>query len=143
MKNYLSKCSDLKKMILLASVIGLVLILASIAGAVFGQFGWMVGVALGTVVEIINLFLLFKSSEIALKETKSSLFLLLYFVRMLLYVAGILVLVLLQFFWHISFFDNSFWGFIIGISPMQIVVIIVMAKSGKGPLEIAEKKEEK
>lgn len=143
MKNYLAKCSDLKKMILLASVIGLALILASISGAVFGQFGWMVGVALGTVVEIVNLFLLFKSSEIALKETKSSLFLLLYFVRMLLYVAGILVLALLQFFWHISFFDNSFWGFIIGISPMQIVVIIVMAKSGKGPLEIAEKKEEK
>lgn len=143
MKNYLAKCSDLKKMILLASVIGLALILASIVGAVFGQFGWMVGVALGTVVEIVNLFLLFKSSELALKETKSSLFLLLYFVRMLLYVAGILVLVLLQFFWHISFFDNSFWGFIIGISPMQIVVIIVMAKSGKGPLEIAEKKEEK
>ena len=143
MKNYLAKCSDLKKMILLASVIGLVLILASIVGGVFGQFGWMVGVAIGTVVEIVNLFLLFKSSELALKETKSSLFLLLYFVRMLLYVAGILVLVLLQFFWHVSFFDNSFWGFIIGISPMQIVVIIVMAKSGKGPLEIAEKKEEK
>ena len=143
MKNYLAKCSDLKKMILLASAIGLVLILASIAGAVFSQFGWMVGVAIGTVVEIVNLFLLFKSSELALKETKSSLFLLLYFVRMLLYVAGILVLVLLQFFWHVSFFDNSFWGFIIGISPMQIVVIIVMAKSGKGPLEIAEKKEEK
>lgn len=141
MKNYLAKCSDLKKMVLLASLIGIVLTLASIAGAVFGQFGWMIGVVIGTIVEVVNLFLLYKSSELALKETKSSLFLLLYFVRMIFYVAGILVLVLLQYFWHISFFDNSFWGFIIGISPMQIVVIIVMARSKKGPLEIAEKKE--
>lgn len=141
MKNYLAKCSDLKKMVLLACLIGIVLTLASIAGVVFGQFGWMIGVVIGTLIEIVNLFLLYKSSELALKETKSSLFLLLYFVRMILYVAGILVLVLLQYFWHISFFDNSFWGFIIGISPMQIVVIIVMARSKKGPLEIAEKKE--
>lgn len=141
MKNYLAKCSDLKKMVLLACLIGIVLTLASIAGAVFGQFGWMIGVVIGTIVEVVNLFLLYKSSELALKETKSSLFLLLYFVRMILYVAGILVLVFLQYFWHISFFDNSFWGFIIGISPMQIVVIIVMARSKKGPLEIAEKKE--
>ncbi len=143
MKNYLAKCSELTRMILLAILIGVVLILASIVGAVFGQFGWMVGVSVGTAVEVLNLFLLYKSSELALKETKSSLFLLLYFVRMALYVAGILVLVLLQYFWHISFFDNSFWGFLIGISPMQIVVIIVMARSKKGPLEIAQKEDEK
>ena len=143
MKNYLAKCSELTRMILLAILIGVVLILASIVGAVFGQFGWMVGVSVGTAVEVLNLFLLYRSSELALKETKSSLFLLLYFVRMALYVAGILVLVLLQYFWHISFFDNSFWGFLIGISPMQIIVIIVMARSKKGPLEIAQKKDEK
>lgn len=139
----LAKCSDLAKMLILASLIGFVLILASISGAVFGQFGWMIGVAIGTVVELVNLVFLYKASELALKESKTSLFILLYFARMFLYVAGILLLVLFQYRWYIEVFTNSFWGYLIGITPMQIVVIIVMAKSGKTPLEIASKKEEK
>ena len=143
MKNYLKKCSDLKKMLLLASLIGIVLILASIVGVVFGQYGWMIGVVVGTLIELVNLVLLYKSSELALQESKSSYFILLYFARMALYVAGILLLVLLQYRWHVEVFNNSFWGYLIGITPMQAVVIIVMAKSGKTPLEIASKKEEK
>ena len=79
----------------------------------------------------------------ALKYFKASLFLIMYFSRMTLYIAGILVLVLLQYQFEVHVFDNSFWGFIIGITPMQAVVIIVMIKTGKGPIEIAEKKEEK
>lgn len=141
MKNYLKKCSDLKKMLLLASLIGIVLILASIIGIVYGQFGWIIGVSIGTVVELVNLVLLYKSSEIALKDSKMSLFLLLYFARMLLFVVGILLLVLLQYRFYVEIFNNSFWGFIIGISPMQIVVIVVMAKSGKTPMDIAKKDE--
>ena len=143
MKNYLSKCSDLKKMLLLASVIGLALILGSIVGVVFGQYGWMIGVVIGTAVELVNIYLLYKGSEMALKYFKASLFLIMYFSRMTLYIAGILVLVLLQYQFEVHVFDNSFWGFIIGITPMQAVVIIVMIKTGKGPIEIAEKKEEK
>ena len=128
-------------MLLLASLIGIVLILASIIGIVYGQFGWIIGVSIGTVVELVNLVLLYKSSEIALKDSKMSLFLLLYFARMLLFVVGILLLVLLQYRFYVEVFNNSFWGFIIGISPMQIVVIIVMAKSGKTPMDIAKKDE--
>lgn len=141
MKNYLKKCSDLKKMVLLASLIGTILILASIIGIVYGQFGWIIGVSIGTLVELVNLVLLYKSSEIALKDSKMSLFLLLYFARMLLFVVGILLLVLLQYRFYVEIFNNSFWGFIIGISPMQIVVIVVMAKSGKTPMDIAKKDE--
>lgn len=141
MKNYLKKCSELKKMLLLASLIGTILILASIIGIVYGQFGWIIGVSFGTLVELVNLVLLYKSSEIALKDSKMSLFLLLYFARMLLFVVGILLLVLLQYRFYVEIFNNSFWGFIIGISPMQIVVIVVMAKSGKTPMDIAQKDE--
>lgn len=141
MKNYLKKCSELKKMLLLASLIGTILILASIIGIVYGQFGWIIGVSIGTLVELVNLVLLYKSSEIALKDSKMSLFLLLYFARMLLFVVGILLLVLLQYRFYVEIFNNSFWGFIIGISPMQIVVIVVMAKSGKTPMDIAKKDE--
>lgn len=141
MKNYLKKCSELKKMLLLASLIGTILILASIIGIVYGQFGWIIGVSIGTVVELVNIVLLYKSSEIALKDSKMSLFLLLYFARMLLFVVGILLLVLLQYRFYVEIFNNSFWGFIIGISPMQIVVIVVMAKSGKTPMDIAKKDE--
>lgn len=142
MKNYLKNCSDLAKLLLAASAVGIVLILASIVGIVFGQPGWMIGIALGTVVELVNIYLLYKGSELALKHFKASLFIIVYFTRMTLYIAGILVLVLMQYQFNIEVFNNSFWGFLIGITPMQAVVIIVMAKSGKSPIDIAEKKEE-
>lgn len=142
MKNYLKNCSDLAKLLLAASIVGIVLILASIVGIVFGQPGWMIGIALGTVVELVNIYLLYKGSELALKHFKASLFIIVYFTRMTLYIAGILVLVLMQYQFNIEVFNNSFWGFLIGITPMQAVVIIVMAKSGKSPIDIAEKKEE-
>lgn len=142
MKNYLKNCSDLRKMLLLASLIGIVLILCSIIGIVFGQPGWIVGVAAGTAVELINIFLLYKGSEMALKYFKSSLFLLMYFSRMVLLIAGLLVFVMLQYFFKFEFFTNSFWGFLIGIAPMTIVVIVVMAVTHKNPIDIAEKKEE-
>ena len=142
MKNYLKNCSDLAKLLLAASALGIVLILTSIVGIVFGQPGWMIGVSLGTVVELVNIYLLYKGSELALKHFKASLFIIVYFTRMTLYIAGILVLVLMQYQFNIEVFNNSFWGFLIGITPMQAVVIIVMAKSGKSPIDIAEKKEE-
>lgn len=141
MKKCWSKLSDLKKMLLLACLIGLVFILASIVGAVFGQWGWMIGVAIGTVIEMINLFFLYKGSEMALKSSKAALFLLMYFTRMVLYAGGILILVLLQFTWKVEVFSNAFWGYLIGITPMQLIVIIVMARSGKSPMDIAKKEE--
>lgn len=141
MKKCWNKLSDLKKMLVLACLIGFVFILASIVGAIFGQWGWMIGVTLGTVIEMLNLFFLYKGSELALKSSKAGLFLLMYFARMILYAGGILILVLLQFTWKISIFDNSFWGYLIGITPMQLIVIIVMARTGKSPMDIAKKEE--
>lgn len=141
MKKCWSKLSDLKKMLVLACLIGFVFILASIAGAVFGQWGWMIGVTIGTVIEMINLFFLYKGSEMALKSSKAALFLLMYFTRMVLYAGGILILVLLQFAWKVEAFNNAFWGYLIGITPMQLIVIIVMARSGKSPMDIAKKEE--
>lgn len=141
MKKCWNKLSDLKKMLVLACLIGFVFIIASIAGVVFGQWGWMIGVTLGTAIEMLNLFFLYKGSELALKSSKAGLFLLMYFARMILYAGGILVLVLLQFTWKISIFDNSFWGYLIGITPMQLIVIIVMARTGKSPMDIAKKEE--
>lgn len=130
-------------MLLLALAVGIVLILGSLVGVFFSQYGWIIGVSLGTAIELINIWLLYKGSELTLKYFKTSLFLLTYFSRMVLYIVGILVLVLLQFNFEIHVFDNSFWGFLIGITPMQVVVIVVMARSGKNPIDIAEKKEEK
>ena len=141
MKKCWNKLSELKKMLFLAFLIGFVFILASIVGALFGQWGWMIGVTLGTAIEMLNLFFLYKGSELALKSSKAGLFLLMYFARMILYAGGILILVLLQFTWKISIFDNSFWGYLIGITPMQLIVIIVMARTGKSPMDIAKKEE--
>lgn len=143
MKNYLKNCSELTKMLLLASLIGAILISCSTIGIVYGQPGWIIGVTAGTAVELLNIFLLYKGSEVTLKYFKSYLFLLMYFSRMVLLITGLLVFVMLQYYFNVEFFTNSFWGFLIGIGPMTIIVIVVMALSGKSPIDIAEKKEEK
>ena len=54
---------ELIKMLEYAAIIALALcLLALIPLFVFGQPGWLIGVAIGSVIEIINLFLLFKGS---------------------------------------------------------------------------------
>ena len=71
---------ELIKMLEYAAIIALALcLLALIPLFVFGQPGWLIGVAIGSVIEIINLFLLFKGSEVSLKTLKVTIYMLFYF----------------------------------------------------------------
>lgn len=125
MKNWYRNLSELKKMVVIASLIGLLLIILSTFGLFFNQPGWLIGVTLGSIIEIINVILLFKGGSIILKESKPGLFLLFYALRMILFVGVILGLVLLQYKANIEVFKYSFFGALIGYTPTQIVVIIV------------------
>lgn len=126
-------------MVLLASFVGLILIIFSIIGAIFGQPGWLIGVALGSLIEVINIVFLYKGSDMALKDGKTAFFLLFYFGRMILFAGGIILCVVMQYKLEIQAFTNSFWGVLIGYTPMQIIVIIVMLKTGRTPLDMTGK----
>lgn len=129
MNNRLSNLSELQKMLLLAALVSVVLIGLSCIGLAFGQPGWLIGVASGSIVEIISIVLLYKGSSEVLKAQKPGLFLLFYALRMILFIGLILGLVLLQYKAQIEVFTNSFWGALIGYTPMQLVVIIVSLRN--------------
>lgn len=139
MKKLFENLSELKKMILISTIVGLSLTLLAVIGVVFGQPGWIIGVAIGSVIEIANIVFLYKGSDMALKEEKTPYFLIFYFARMALFAGGIILCVVMQYVLHIDAFVNSFWGVLIGYTPMQIIIVIVMAKNGKSPLNMNEK----
>lgn len=144
MKTLINKLNEAQKMIVLASIVGIVFMLfALIPLFVAQQPGWLIGIAIGTAIEILNIFLLYKGSEYAMNKLKTSVFLSFYFLRMILFLAGFLVTALLAFgvknyFDPIPAFQYSIWGVLIAYTPLQIIVIIVMVKSKKNVINIAE-----
>ena len=120
----ITNLSELQKMLLLAGVVSIVLIGLSCIGLAFNQPGWLIGVSIGSVVEIICIVLLYKGSSEILKNEKPGFFLFFYMLRMVLFVGTVLGLVLLQYKANIEVFNYSFWGALIGYTPMQAVVIV-------------------
>lgn len=155
MKKWISQLNELQRMLLLGGIVMLFLCLLSLIPLfVFNQTGWLIGVSIGSTVGIINILLTYKGSEVGLKTYKTFYFMLFYFVRVLLILLSFLLTALFQFgfivgenvfFSPISAFDFSLWGDLIGVLPMQIVLVIVMMKEKKNPITISEnlKKDEK
>ena len=112
----------------------------SCIGIIFGQFGWLIGVSIGTLVSLVNVVLLFKGSSYVLNASKASLFLLFYFLRMLLYVGFTVLLAFLDFKLHLSALAYSVFGLLIAYLPTVIIVCIVMSKEGKNLMNIGELK---
>ena len=129
MKQKLASLSELQRMLLLAALVSIVLIGSSCIGLAFNQPGWLIGVSLGSLVEILSIILLYKGSSEVLKEQKPGIFLLFYGLRMVLFIGLIVGLVLLQYKANIEIFTNSFWGALIGYTPMQLIVIIVSIRN--------------
>ena len=90
------------------------------------------------VVSVVNVVLLFKGSQFALKTYKASLFLLFYFGRMLIYVGMTVLLAYLDISLKIGAFKNSVFGLLVAFVPTVIVVVIVMTKEKKNVMNIGE-----
>lgn len=140
MKRFLSNCGQLTRLVICCLAFGLILMALSCIGIIFGQYGWLIGAAIGTGVSLINVILLFKGSSFALKSFKASLFLLFYFSRMLIYVGMTVLLAFLDYSKHIPAFANSVFGLLIAYLPMVIIVCVVMSKEGKNVMNIGELK---
>lgn len=145
----IEKLNDLKKMLLLGLAVGVVLALIMLIPLfVSNQPGWLIGVGIGTLIELFNIFLLYKGSEAALKSFKTSIFLLFYFLRMVLFIGGFLVTAMFSYgltghVMPVEVMAYSLWGVLIAYTPTQIVVIVVMVKSKKNIITISEKTDEK
>lgn len=144
MKEFIKKFNELQRMLLLAIFVAAVLcLLALIPLFVFNQPGWLIGVGIGSVIELINIFLLYKGSDISIHAMKAIRFLGFYFIRMFLFLAGFAVTALFSYgiknvVEPISIFYNSLWGVLIAYVPMQIAVVFVMGRNKKTLISASE-----
>ena len=149
MRKFLENASEIKKMTLLASLVGFVICLIFLViGLTTNLWGWLFGALIGTFVEIINIVLLFVGSDFAIKKFKPFNFLFAYFGRMILYILSFVICAWFQFgltgvMEPLPLWNYALWGDLIAISPLQIIIIAVMVKNKKSPLSIGEIEEEK
>ena len=91
MKQKLTKLTELQASLLLASIFSAVLIAGSCVGLFFNLPGLLIGAAIGTGVEFFYIWLVSVGATLALKQEKTGLFLLTYFVRIVAF-AGLFAL---------------------------------------------------
>ncbi|MCQ2801359.1 MAG: hypothetical protein MJ222_01725 [Bacilli bacterium] len=128
MKKFLSKFSDFTLTIILEGIIGVVAVALSFIGFMFGQYGWTIGIATGTVLAMLSTVMVFKGSDAAIRENKTGLYLLFYFLRMIFFIGIMVVFALLQYKMQIEAFYFSIWGALIGYTPMFILLIVGQIK---------------
>ena len=131
MKSRLGKLTELQATLVVAAIISAVLIALSTIGLFFNQPGWFIGVFVGTLVELVNVILLYKGSENVLNQTRTATFLLYFSLRMLIVLGTFILFAFLDFKAHIPAFHNAIWGELIGLGPMEIVVTLVASLSNK------------
>lgn len=129
MKRHLTKLSDLQASLLLSGIVTVIAIAISSIGFVYNQPGWMIGIAIGGIVSLLNIFLTNISSSATLKESKAGIYLLSYFARMILFIAPFTMLVVFQHTCHFEVFTNSYWGMLIGFVPTTFITIAVQLKN--------------
>ena len=143
MKKFLSKFNDLELTILLEGIIGVIAVGLSFIGFAKGEPGWAIGVSTGTIIAMVSTLLVFKGSEFAMKENKTALYLLFYFIRMVLFVGVMVFFALMQFKVKNDRFDNAIWGSLIGYTPMFVILIIGQIKGNRDlDKKVAEKNKE-
>lgn len=125
MKAKLTKLSELQASLLIAGIISIVLLLVSLIGLFNHQPGWTIGVAIGSLVEIVFVWLHSIGASLALKEQKVGLYLLTHFARVVLFVGPFAALVVLQYVVDVKVLYYSCWGMLIAFAPSTFITIAV------------------
>ena len=128
MKKHLTKLSSLQVALLISGIVSLIFIAISSIGFVFNQPGWMIGIAIGGVVSLVSIFLTEVASVSTLRDSKSGIYLLSYFCRMILFVGCFAMLVIFQYRLELPVFKNSPWGMVIGFFPSVFITVVVQLK---------------
>jgi len=149
MKKFLSKFNDMNRALILGAIIAVIIALIMLIPLfVANQPGWLIGVGIGSIIELVNIVLLYQGSKTVLKTFKPMMFLINYFFRMILFMAGFVLTAMLGFgltgvMEPIAQFKYSLWGVLIAYTPTQFIIILAMIMNNKTPITITEKKEEK
>ena len=125
MKKKLTKLSELQASLLIAGVVALVLILGSCVGLFFNLPGLLIGAAIGTAVEVFYIWLVSVGATISLKQEKTGLFLLTYFLRIIVFVGLFALLVILDYKLGIHAFKLSCWAMLVAFMPAILITIAV------------------
>ncbi len=129
MKKFLEKVDALELTRVLEGLVGIVAIGLSFIGFAFDQPGWAIGVSTGVIVSMFSTLLVFKGSDYAMKGSKTGMYLLFYFLRMILFVGTMIFFALMQYKVLNDRFNYSIWGALIGYTPMFVLLIVGQVKS--------------
>lgn len=128
MKKFLIKFSDFTLTMFLEGIIGVVAVALSCIGFVYGQYGWAIGIATGTVVALLSTVMVFKGSDAAIRDNRTAIYLLCYFLRMILFIGVLVLFAILQYKMKVEVFYFSIWGALIGYTPMFILLVVGQIK---------------
>ena len=123
MKKGLFKFNEFQASMIITGVVAFLLMIVGLVFAILGKPGWLIGVAIGSAVDFLYIWLMHVGSTLALKESKTGLFLLTYFLRMAAFIGLFAVLVILQYIYHVDVFNNSCWGMLIAFVPATFITI--------------------
>ena len=99
----------------------------------FNLPGLLIGAAIGTGVEFFYIWLVSVGATLALKQEKTGLFLLTYFVRIVAFAGLFALLVILDYKLNIQVFKFSCWSMLVTFTPAVLITIAIqlMHKDGK------------
>ena len=123
MKKGSAKLNEYQASYLLAGIVSVLLLIVAAVFAFLGKPGWLIGVAVGSAVDFLYIWLMHVGSNLALKEAKAGLFLLTYFARIVAFVGLFALLVVLQYVLHVEVFNNSCWGMLVAFVPATFITI--------------------
>lgn len=131
MKHKITKLTELQIELLISVILFGIFALCALIGIFFNRPGWLIGVGVGTVVELAYIYLVNVSSSLALKESKPGLYILSYFGRMILFIGAFATLVILQYRVKVEAFNCSAWGMLIAFFPSTFITIVTQTKFRK------------
>lgn len=135
----MKKLSTVTRLVFITSIVGLCLTLISLFTVFIGYPGWTIGIALGSIIDVAIVALLYVGGDRTLKNNKPAITYLFYFLRIILLAIGLIVPALLDYKFHIGFMKYSTFGAAIGYIPGIFVVILVLTKGDNDLIEGKDK----
>ena len=123
MKKGSPKLTEFQASLVITGALSLLLIIVGVVLAILKKPGWMIGFAIGSLVDFFYIWIMNLGSTLALKESKAGLFLLTYFARIVVFIGLFALLVVLQYVLHVEVFNNSCWAMLIAFVPVTFITI--------------------
>ena len=130
--------STITKLVLITSLVGLGITLISLFTVFIGYPGWTIGIAIGSIIDVAIVALLFIGGDRTTKSSKPGTTILFYFLRIILLAAGLIIPALLDYKFNIGFMKCSVFGAAIGYVPGLFIIVLVLTKMDNEIKEISK-----